>query len=96
MSYRYYIQGVSYEESEDPKALFFSESDWQEVTTRLLDSEPTLEPVLSGFTFQDGYATFIAETWTHTDPRIALACRLAQQLQARVFGEEDEEYPTQS
>ena len=96
MSYRYYIQRASYTESEDPKELFFSEAEWREATSRLLQADPTVEAFLAKFTFTDGYATFQAEDWSLDDPRIALACRLAQELHARIFGEDDEEYPTHS
>ena len=96
MSYRYYIQRAAYEESEAPEELFFSEAEWRNATNQLLGSDPSLEAALANFSFQDGYATFLAEDWTLEDPRVALACQLARQLEARVFGEEDEEYPTQS
>ena len=96
MSYRYYIQRASYTESEDPKELFFSEEEWREATGRLLQADPTLEALLADFAFTDGYATFLAEDWNLDDPRVALAVLLAQELQARVFGEDNEEYPTRS
>lgn len=87
MSYRYYIQRASYEESEDPGELFFSQAEWHRAVKALNDN-----PLLSEFTFSEGYATFLAEEWTDTDPRIEIARQLASQLNARIFGEEDEEY----
>ncbi len=86
MPYRYYIQRASYQESEDPRELFFSEQEWKQAL------EDASSDYLSAFTFTDGYVTFEAEEWTDQDPRIILARQLAHELNARVFGEEDEEY----
>lgn len=90
MPYRYYIQRASYEESEDPRDLFFSEEEWRQAL-KAVSSQDASGP-FSAFTLADGYATFEAEEWTAQDPIIKLALQLARELNARVFGEEDEEY----
>lgn len=90
MPYRYYIQKASYEESEDPVALFFSEQEWQRALAAVRAQSP--QAALEAFTFTDGYASFEGEEWTDADPRVETARKLAQELEARIFGEEDEEY----
>lgn len=90
MPYRYYIQKASYEESEDPIALFFSEPEWQRALEVVRAHNP--QAVLEEFTFTDGYASFEGDEWTDDDPKVQTARQLARELDARIFGEEDEEY----
>lgn len=92
MAYRYTIQLASYQESEDPKELFVSENDYDQARETLKEN-PAFQPWASTFTYQDGRIDFQADQWTPDQPGITQAARiLAQHLNARIFGEDDEEY----
>lgn len=95
MAYHYIIQLASYEESEDPEELFVKEDDF-ELVRQNLAGDPSFAPWSSAFTYQDGRIDFRAGRWSPEQSGITqAACLLARRLNARVFGEDDEEYPTE-
>lgn len=92
MAYQYHIQLASYQESEDPKDLFVSENDYHQAQETLKDN-PAFAPWATAFTYQDGRIDFQADQWTPDQPGpTQAAALLAQHLNARIFGEDDEEY----
>ncbi len=92
MAYHYTIQRASYEESEDPEVLFVTEESYKQALESL-ENNPTFFPWASAFAYQSGRIDFQAQGWNPDQPGVAQAAGvLAKHLNARIFGENDEEY----
>ena len=92
MAYEYSIQRASFQESEDPKELFVADDDFRQ-SLEVLAGEPSFAPWTSAFSYKDGRIDFAAEQWNPGEAGVTqAACVLAKQLDAPIFGEDDEEY----
>ena len=93
MAYNYTIQRASFEESEDPKDLVVTEDSFNQAR-EALKNNPTFQPWISAFAYNSGRIDFQAQGgWNPEQEGVAQAAVvLAKQLNARIFGEDDEEY----